>query len=467
MVPIPLTALPAEILVEICSHLCLHCIDPFPRSIGLYAERQKRLGLRSLSETCRTLYTIAKPILLHSIGPRNDIQAFIKLIVSRPDLASLTRQLRFDSNVGRGDVDFLENLARDLHLLRADQGSPARNDAWHLSVPIFVEEILLSLLIGLEAYASPVFIYDGADQTHPQPFMFSHLAQRTAYLSPEPALPSLRTLTIASGELGQRLNLDAIGPIAVLLNAAPNLHRLRIAPSFGTESHGLDNLSETALKKLEILDFLHFPLTARDDENIYHEMEALVRLCPQLQEVNVYTEVHWDSLVGDQAFSPTQVFRILQQSSSTVRRIDIDTSDSPVSPDWESMRATLADLVNMDTLALDEQCFCHHRLQDSSAKRREDETTCLTSILPQTVRYLSVKLVKDPKAIGDILHLGLDVTAGKFPNLKRLDIVTGDYVRQSVDLLDIDRDALLGAFEGTQVGVYMRRVVHHDPPDYD
>ncbi|OAQ60651.2 F-box-like domain-containing protein [Pochonia chlamydosporia 170] len=74
-------------------------------------------GLKSLSETCRRLHTNAQPILFHSLRPRSDQNAFIRLIASRPDLGSWTRQISFSPLVTPFDDDdaddkhFQEQLA--------------------------------------------------------------------------------------------------------------------------------------------------------------------------------------------------------------------------------------------------------------------------------------------------------------------------------------------------------------------
>ncbi|OAQ58108.1 hypothetical protein VFPPC_11320 [Pochonia chlamydosporia 170] len=456
-----LLSLPTECLTEICSHLCLHCTLPFPRSMSIYKGFDELRALKSISESCQRLRAIAQPILFHALGPQNDSNAFLWLIVSRPDLGDRTRQIRFNSNSGE-DVEVLEDLGKKLNLLLPNQTSPEGHTAWNLAKPTFAFEILLSLLPNLESYTTPIFCYGDQANENTGPFMYSHLTRRAEHLHPRPALPSLRTLTIASGYLGQRADdASTLQPIVALLNAAPNLHRLRIVPFFEGHIFTLDNLSDEALQKVKVMDFLHFPLTSWNGENTNAEIQTFASLCPRLEEVNLCTESDSNPYAEHREFSPTQIILALSRASATLKRIDIDTSDSAVTTDHANLDSALSSLECLESLSLDEQSFCHHGLQEPNLMTQEhNDASCISSILPDTVKHLSIKLGKSLRAIDDVVELGGQVVAGKFTNLNLVDVVFGKYAGYSVDISDAQRGVILGAFKDTPVNVYFRYVAH-------
>jgi hypothetical protein len=63
-----LAGLPAEVLVDICRQLCLHCqvehvVDASREAIQTSREGQSALA--ALSGTCKTLRNVAQPVLFH------------------------------------------------------------------------------------------------------------------------------------------------------------------------------------------------------------------------------------------------------------------------------------------------------------------------------------------------------------------------------------------------------------------
>lgn len=359
-------------------------------------------------------------------------------------------------------MEVLEDLGKKLNLLLPNQNSPGRHADWHLAKPTFAFEILLSLLPNLESYTTPIFCYGDQANENTGPFMYSHLARRAEHLHPRPALPSLRTLTIAGGYLGQRGDdASILQPIVALLNEAPNLHRLRIVPFFGGHSVTLDNLSDEALQQVKVMDFLHFPLTSWNGENTNAEIQTFASLCPRLEEFNLCTEPDKNPYAEHREFSPSQVILALSSASAKLKRIDIDTSDSDVTTDHANLDSALASLISLESLSLDEQCFCHHGLQERNLMTQEhNDASCISSILPNTVKHLSIKLGRSIRAIDDVVELGGQVGAGKFTNLNRVDIVFGKYAGYSVDISETQRGVILATFKDTPVDVYFRYVVH-------
>jgi hypothetical protein len=102
-----LTALPVELLFQICEHLCDHCRgernhplefqcdhgyeayeDDVTGSKNAPRRGAQRIGLRNLGQTCRALREVAQPFLFHQVYYDNDsgLHRFARTLMERPDL---------------------------------------------------------------------------------------------------------------------------------------------------------------------------------------------------------------------------------------------------------------------------------------------------------------------------------------------------------------------------------------------
>lgn len=421
-------------------------------------------GLKSLSETCRRLHTIAQPILFHSLRPRSDQNAFIRLIASRPDLGNWTRQISFNpyDYDDEDDEHFQEQLAKRLHLTSPGQSFRGRHSKLNDVQFSLKLEILLSLLTNVEDCRLPALYSFEADADDADYVVFPHFSQRVNCLNPRPVLPSLKALTM------EYLPIDGQGlqPLVTLLKAAPNLHRLRISTTQPGPMHALDNLSGEVLQKInvKVLDFYPSEDDILVEDNIGPAIQNLAKLFQQLEEFNFYPRSACTYDYRYSVFSPAEVILSLSSDSTTLKRMEIDTSDYSMPTTHTNLGPALATLTNLVTLSMDAQCFCHHGPYPESITQDHD-VSCITSILPNTVEYLSIKLRKDRKSINDIVELGAQVAAGKFSNLNRVDVVHGNYALYSVEISEVKRGLILAAFSNTQTNAYFRYTGKDTPRD--
>ncbi|OAQ60652.1 hypothetical protein VFPPC_06764 [Pochonia chlamydosporia 170] len=260
------------------------------------------------------------------------------------------------------------------------------------------------------------------------------------------------------------IRAEGLGPLVTLLKAAPNLHRLRISPIRPGPICALDNLSDEVLQKIKVkvLDFYPSEDNMLDEDGMGPAIQTLAKLFQQLEEFNFYPRFDYIDDYPQTVFSPADVILSLSSVSTTLKRIEIDTSDDSMPTDHTNLGPALATLTNLVTLSMDAQCFCHHE-PDPESITQDHDVSCITSILPTTVKYPSIKLRKGRKSINDIVELGPQVAAGKFSNLNRVDVVHGNYTRFSVEISDVERRLILAAFSNSQTNAYFRYMGNHTP----
>lgn len=86
-----LTALPLELIIEICTHLCGHCRpnnDAQPTDQAKGHARSAQAALAGLSRTCKVLRTVAEPFLFHRIhlSKVSAYYLFVRTLIERPEL---------------------------------------------------------------------------------------------------------------------------------------------------------------------------------------------------------------------------------------------------------------------------------------------------------------------------------------------------------------------------------------------
>ncbi|KAK0717935.1 hypothetical protein B0T26DRAFT_309186 [Lasiosphaeria miniovina] len=121
MAPAHLLDLPRELLDQIFSELCMHCLGM--SSVGRrtcpkfqQAMAPRRRALSALSRTCRALHHLATPFLFHRLWAPHDRDAFRFLcaLLRRPEHGSHVRVLDICRGGADSSITRLDSLASDM-----------------------------------------------------------------------------------------------------------------------------------------------------------------------------------------------------------------------------------------------------------------------------------------------------------------------------------------------------------------
>lgn len=340
-------------------------------------------------------------------------------------LLPLRHELFFDGS--KEDIQILRRAAREL-LLDVDgdpnfEQSYGDHDEKH-----FLTELAIALLPNLEACVMEIE-YDLPDENlvTTNRFLASRFKRLATTDQQKPGLPKLRTLRFAK-EGYQAFNLATPG-IAVLLNAAPNLERLVFDGTHGVEKlyqgwPGNIELMAPALRNLRVLSITYTGLGNAEDDFEFRLLRRLVQLCTRLETFRFRGEgpFSWD--LDGRHLPPSKFLEALEPVRERLKVLDFDLpkSDHPGPlDDWTLTRQSFTSFTRLESLHLDGFMFCHHFVDVVMKRSPRASTTCLTDILPPTVRFLSVMLVHKGRVWDDLCHLGR-VADTEFPQLKTVTI---------------------------------------------
>lgn len=185
-------------------------------------------------------------------------------------------------------------------------------------------------------------------------------------------------------------------------------------------------------------DFMVTPVPAEKHDIAYERIRQMVTQCAAVSSFKV-TASHYDNPYFDIAFSPSRLLQSLIPISSRLETLAIHIKDIKLQNEPAVLLgADMHGFTKLRHLYLDEMCFCHHRIygrQPEDEVDEEDRTipgeaypevcrtnSCLVDILPKSVTSLHLQLPSKPWSVPDLMQLGKEAVAGKFPNLRRLSI---------------------------------------------
>ncbi|KAF5022525.1 hypothetical protein F66182_5427 [Fusarium sp. NRRL 66182] len=127
---------------------------------------------------------------------------------------------------------------------------------------------------------------------------------------------------------------------------------------------------------------------------------------------------------------PARFIKLLKPLEGTLQDLSLDFdskiyASSYQSPDLMTISPQqIHKFARLESLKLDISCYCRHVFGRKKIGSSFDQKTCLTDLLPLTVRNLSILFSEKGwwECLPDFLYLGERVKAGEFPNLQRVRI---------------------------------------------
>lgn len=468
----PLLRLPFEIQHAICSLFCRHCKIPAPPPSAILSAPAGEAfqTLKALSETCCALNRIAQPILYHY----PDVKAytlFFKTAISRTDLAASVRvfarfyEAEWNSpwmrpRPGqREDFAYLIKLGQKYHLEddgsgpddaeedlgAADDANFSRCFKYLVQTPDGDQEgytrtmshaAYCSLITALHFSILPRLEFAMIDMNDGRAWINHQLLTSGQLLFEYPYLKRavsgnlnhfsyLRTVVFRRPYHYREESLG-LESVAYLLDAIPNVRAVSFDLLQGTkpdeEYQDLDpfptapELSWSALPHLQEAYF--DPCMRPDNPPPFIAISRMLQQCKQLKKLvyrHKFPDQHSPTL-----FSPAELFDAVSAAKNTLHHLEMycNIAKIPRFQDGHLLDHRMKELSLLTTLVLDEELFCRHWLQDA----RADMNACLTTVLPENLTSLTVRLHDKFKAVPDIIQLGRVRALGCYTRLTNLQV---------------------------------------------
>lgn len=447
----PFTLLPPDVQYNVCQSLCHHCgNDEDPMSI-LYHDPAEHTGtLMNLCLTSRQTHSLAQLILYHF--PRvYSYSDFFRTLHARPDLACSVKVQRWvhqdeqerswnrrNHRELREDLWYLRSLAIELQLsdtgfvefAKVYEDWPEGNEddisgtfryKFGIDFDNLVTAITMALCPRLEFLSVNLddqFREDRDSTVTPATYRYlPGLAKQ-----PSQGLLFVHTLVLQS-TLHHDPNFLDVDRISFIWCLLPNVRRLIFFRGISEQHYLMDVLvpedeprpeySWKALRKLKDLRFVRY-------SRCYNELplpaiRRLVSKCKGLEKFT-FSPYLLDNRYFDRVFSPLKVLQTVSSTSSTLRHLTINcpiTEGCFVDP-TQLLGSELKDFIHLESLVIDQAVFCHHHHDPISTRGRRD---CLTNMLPESIRQLTVNIHAMFAPLVDLVALGEAVCHGEFPKL--------------------------------------------------
>lgn len=423
--------LPGEIQLQICTQLCIHCCGRTNKPDRWDDGGQNQRTLLALSQTSRSFHRVAQPIAFHifqqvpSNRHANAFVKFVRTLLERPDLAQQVKELRqhhYEPGGWSNEQDFnmLKATADRLGMGSVDDPDFESADEEDVSAGKFCMELLIALLPNLETLH---LLFE--DEGNYEQTTYTYLKRRLDKLGSGGTLKHLRRVILDTEEnWGFFFSIPAVG---VLHQVAPNLSELVIRHNKGLESmdvarRDLRPMFSGATQSLRTLRLEHCALS--NDSLSTSFLDLLIRHAPKLEHFSYRSQLAYFGEGLSEHLTPENIIKHLGPVSGTLKTIDIDLTDhldddvtNHPNDDLGQLitRSTIAQFEKLEDLRLDEPALCRHQYEPQEQETLEN--TCLTDIIPPTLRALAMRLYSN-----GIWHdlKELIACSDEFPNLRKI-----------------------------------------------
>lgn len=419
-----LATLPPEIFSNIVEHL-----SPFRSTSSLewledyYDSSIKQQALWSISKTCKHLRLAVEPFLFEYIS-RDNFQVFCGRALDDPSVFQLVKSLnttRFEFNNDRTSP-----FKRELSKLGLD--STTYDEFAAIEQPACAE-LMLAVATNTQCLQFEMDLIDDGPTN-------SFLEQWFERLDPLPGLPNLRSLEIIGDLVREGVSCWSLAQ-AVLIGAAPNLEKLRLAyqnyawdsplPIVETAADVTRYLDRLApgLANLRRLEFTEVAIINEELPMSY--FRGFLEKCYKLETLVFQAEgsAFLDIRVGyDPEPSPAQLLDTILPVSGTLKDLEVTLKDHwEVEANGLIRRDQLLQFKQLRKLSLYERCFCRKFIEPRPVN--VDMEMGLVDILPPFIEILIITCAKEEIGLGDVEALIARVD--RFPALREVWMETDHY----------------------------------------
>ncbi|KAF4962058.1 hypothetical protein FSARC_9848 [Fusarium sarcochroum] len=428
--PTSIEDLPTEILSAVFTSFCSHCRPAYSRE---GEDRANAETLKALTQTSRRCRSVSMPILFHNPNFHLSSTYVFGLLDHEPDLALFTKALNLPLSgpTTSSNHPMLTRLANRLSL-----EVPSESDLSDHAESIETS-LLLALCPNMERLTLRISDSEGKAQKTSFEFL-RHMLESRQSITGFPKLRHLevdtskcKRFSIAGTELSLFLQISPVLETLVLrgpnghrvpdddykfdiLKCSPALQNLKTLQILGWSFHGATSDSLALGKILNLTQNLKCFTFTTDDEGIWSD-----------------EGVPWsDVQVRLFHIPPARFMEFLKPVQGTLQHLSLDFGNKMyagryLSPDMVILSSQEIHIFpNLESLSLDLTCYCQHRFGSHAIGSAFDEKRCLTEILPQTLRRLTVCLNEKTwgECFPDVLYLGERAVAGDFPNLRQVTV---------------------------------------------
>ncbi|KAK3306074.1 uncharacterized protein B0T15DRAFT_534257 [Chaetomium strumarium] len=424
-----LVRLPLELLSEICSYLCPHCLrtpedeletldfdlDPWGFKYEPLLSDRKRIkqqNLLSLSQVCKVLHAAAEPFLYHYIpGNRyKDLQLVRRTLKERPDLQLRVSELETAVN---GRIEQMPDPASPEGLPFGYPGDPSPT-----KLSLYWKEVmmLLKFVPKLQRFHFCM--------PKPNPSTFGLPEIRTW---PTPPLTSLRELAISTLEhhcgFQHGFQLERAGCI---LSAAPNLEILQCSRCIGVSENFREYYltQPVPLQHLTELILVDSRLTPASFRNLLSAVGPGLSKVRIQQSRRVLWKSDWEGVPPeDNEIKLDGVAAALQPWRHSLKELtfSMEGGEFPENFDDTQEATLLRELGALEVLRTQVALFDWDGDPDGNV---------LVRTLPQSLRHLELRGYAD-FACGLLMLYDAITERGHFRHLQRIDIDDQKYDRST------------------------------------
>jgi hypothetical protein len=426
-----LESLPAEIVDRIYSHLCQHCNNTYPEFPSSDLRRNNK-ALFQLTRTSRTCRNIALRFLFHSFYREKNLIHIFKLFNWHPEFAQYTRAMVLPFGSYLSHCPLVSCMAEKLSV--ADL--PALEYALFYNDRTAEASLALTLCSKVKRLQISLDTLDRSSASFKSTFdLFKRISEHRG----TPAvLQSLEHLEVRTG-LSPTDGIVASG-VPLFLELSPLLEVLILRGRDGFKPKCLEKAFfaekvRSALESLVEIQMIGWDLTRRSTDS--YVLEQFLTSTKRLRTFKYLSSVKNPNLVNDwelglfhYEYPPRHLINILLRVQPTLQHMSLDYGERGLirDPSLDTHDIIidcrqLKQLTNLETLEIDQFCYCPHQL--AGLNRGREKATYLADMLPITVRKLTISFPRyrgGHQCLDCILHLGQRAVARDFPLLEDIEI---------------------------------------------